>query len=73
MQDFSCVSLWFGGGFISGVFVAAFPLVIDTPDRHQLGLVQVFGGPDRARVSARARSPAPPPPLFLGRTPSHQA
>ena len=52
------LGLWYGGGFISGVFVAAFPLVIDTPDRHQFGLVQVFGGPDRARVSARARLPA---------------
>ena len=36
---------------------AAFPLIIDTPGRHQLGLVQVHGGPDCARVSSRARSP----------------
>ena len=36
---------------------AAFPLVIDTPDRHKLGLVQVYGGPDCARLSSRARSP----------------
>ena len=43
--------------FISGVLVAAFPLVIDTPDRHKLGLVQVYGGPDCARLSSRARSP----------------
>ena len=34
------------------------PLIIDSPDRHQLGLVQVHGGPDCARVSSRARSPA---------------
>ena len=33
------------------------PLIIDTPGRHQLGLVQVHGGPDCARVSSRARSP----------------
>ena len=58
MQDFSCVGLWFGGGFLSSVLVAAFPLIIDSPDRHQLGLVQVHGGPDCARVSSRARSPA---------------
>ena len=58
MQDFSCVGLWFSGGFISGVFVAAFPLVVDSPDRHKLGLVQVHGGPDCARVSSRARLPA---------------
>ena len=38
--------------------LAAFPLVVDSPARHKLGLVQVYGGPDCARVSSRARSPA---------------
>ena len=77
VQDFSCVGLWFSVGLVSGVYIACFPLVIDTPARHQLGLVQVFGGPDRARVSCpcpvagSGGTTAPPPPLFLGRTPSH--
>ena len=75
MQDFSCVGLWFGGGFLSGVLVAAFPLIIDSPDRHQLGLVQVHGGPDCARVlpcpvAGSGGITAPPPPLFLGPTQS---
>ena len=33
------------------------PLVVDSPDGHKLGFVQVYGGPDRARVSSCARSP----------------
>ena len=40
MQDFSCISLWFGGRILIRRFVAAFPLIIDTPGRHQLGLVK---------------------------------
>ena len=43
MQDFSCIGLWFGGGFLSGVFVAAFPIIIDTPGRHQLRFLPVPG------------------------------
>ena len=39
LQDFSCIGLWFGSGFLSVVFVAAFPLVVDSPDGHKLRLV----------------------------------
>ena len=39
LQDFSCIGLWFGGGFLSVVLVAAFPLVVDSPDGHKLRFV----------------------------------
>ena len=57
MQDFSCFGFWLTDGFFSVVCVAPFPLVVDSPDGHKLGFVQVYGGPDRARVSSCARSP----------------
>ena len=79
LQDFSCISLWFGGGFISGVLVAAFPLIIDTPDRHQLGTcpsswrtrlcTAFFPCP----VADNGGIAAPPPPLFLDPTRSRLA
>ena len=57
LQDFSCFGFWLTDGFFSVVCVAPFPLVVDSPDGHKLGFVQVYGGPDRARVSSCARSP----------------
>ena len=39
------------------VCVASFPLVVDSSVGHKLGFGQVYGGPDRARVSSCARSP----------------